>query len=417
MSELTSSEPPSGAAILAGERVAFTGVLASMTHRQAAGLVTEHGGTPVGHVSQLTTLLVVGEEGWPLEADGQPSVKLVQAQSWQQRGAALRILSESEWLSALGLESPARRQQLYTPAMLSQLLGVSVHEIRRWERLGLIRPVRRVLRLPYFDFSEVTAAKRLQHLVSSGIAAEELATSLRRLQAVLPGLDRPLAQLEILARDAQVLYRDAKGWIEPRTGQRVLEFDEETAPAAEPAPVIVPLSVALRHPQHDWSADDWFAEGCRLADEGATAAAAEALRLALMDRPQNAEYHFHLADALYRRGNLQGAIERFYVAVECDHEFIEAWTQLGCVLAEVGDYEAARDALQVALDRHPDYPEARFHLAQVFDRLGQSAEAVRHWRQYLTYDQFGPWADLARQRLKGASVTTLQVADTEPPPE
>ncbi len=55
---------------LSGERVAFTGTLASMTHRQAAELVAQQGGAPPEHVSSKTTLLVVGEEGWPLEADG-----------------------------------------------------------------------------------------------------------------------------------------------------------------------------------------------------------------------------------------------------------------------------------------------------------------------------------------------------------
>ena len=99
--------------LLAGERVAFTGVLASMTHRQASELVEQHGGAAVHHVSQQTTLLVVGEEGWPLEADGQPSVKLLQAQVIQQKGLPLRILSESEWLTALGLESRAAASVVY----------------------------------------------------------------------------------------------------------------------------------------------------------------------------------------------------------------------------------------------------------------------------------------------------------------
>ena len=59
--------------------MAFTGTLASMTHAQAADLVARHGGSAGEHVTRQTSLLVVGEEGWPLEEDGQPSVKLLQA--------------------------------------------------------------------------------------------------------------------------------------------------------------------------------------------------------------------------------------------------------------------------------------------------------------------------------------------------
>ena len=56
---------------LAGERVAFTGTLASMTHREShITRVVEHGGNAGEHVSRQTTMLVIGEEGWPLEPDG-----------------------------------------------------------------------------------------------------------------------------------------------------------------------------------------------------------------------------------------------------------------------------------------------------------------------------------------------------------
>ena len=125
--------PIQSSPVLQGERVAFTGTLASMTHRHAMDLVEQHGGQSSQHVSHQTTLLVVGEEGWPLEADGRISVKLDQARQLHDKGEPVRILSESEWLALLNVEPHERRQlQLYTPAMLSQLLNISVHEIRRW---------------------------------------------------------------------------------------------------------------------------------------------------------------------------------------------------------------------------------------------------------------------------------------------
>src|SRR5262245_66422216 len=61
---------------LAGERLAFTGTLASMTHKDAHARTAECGGSAAEHVSRQTTMLVIGEEGWPLEEDGSPSVKL-----------------------------------------------------------------------------------------------------------------------------------------------------------------------------------------------------------------------------------------------------------------------------------------------------------------------------------------------------
>ncbi|OYW19564.1 MAG: GlcNAc transferase, partial [Planctomycetales bacterium 12-60-4] len=86
-----------------------------------------------------------------------------------------------------------------------------------------------------------------------------------------------------------------------------------------------------------------------------------------------------------------------------DHDFIEAWTQLGCVLTETEEFDAAREAFQIALDRHPEFPDAHFHLAQVLERLGDHAAALPHWRAYLTFDSHGPWADIARQHLTNPS--------------
>lgn len=367
-----------------------------MTHKQAGDLVAQHGGEAVANVTQQTTLLVIGEEGWPLEHDGQISVKLEQAHQLRERGHAIKLMSESEWLQALGLETPAQRQkQLYTPSMLSQILKMSVHEIRRWERLGLIHAVKRVYRLPYFDFQEVSEARRLSELVSGGVPAERIAEGLKRLQTLRP-MQRPLDQLQILAGDHRMLYRDAVGLVDSVSGQRLMDFDPEETGLAEPDVATLPLPKPSPIPR---TAAEWRQEGCRLADEHELAASVEAFRLALVEEPGDASTQYHLAESLYRLGNLWGAIERYYCAVEWDHEFIEAWTQLGCVLSETDQLAAAIDAFEVALETHPDFPDAHFHLAEVLQRSGRADDASRHWEAYLQFDQHGPWAEMAQQRL------------------
>lgn len=374
-----------------------------MTHRQAMDIVELHGGQATQHVAQQTTILVVGEEGWPLEPDGQPSVKLEHARQLHEKGEPLRIVSESEWLKLLGVEPPERKtHQLYTPAMLSQLLNVSVHDIRRWERVGLIKAVKKVYRLPYFEFEEVASARRLCQLAASGVRADQIATSLKRLHSLLPDVERPLAQLEVLSRGMSgLVFRDDLGLIET-TGQRLFDFDPPQEEEATDSPSTIPFRPSLSEvlvDQNKWSADDWFQEGCRLADQNEIAGAVEAFRLATINDHSNPSYHFHLADALYRQKNTRGAIERYHVAVELDHDFLEAWTQLGCVLSEIGDLPGAQTAFQIALDLHPDYSEVHFHLAGLYEQLGQKEEAARYWRAYLNHDQRGPWAEIAREHL------------------
>lgn len=388
---------------LQGERVSFTGTLASMTHSQAAQLVAENGGTATDHISRQSTMLVVGEEGWPLEDNGQPSVKLQQAERWRDAGVEIEILNESQWLALLGLnEHRDEVHRLYTPAMLAAILGISVHVIRGWARAGLIRPVRSVQRLPYFDFREVSSARRLSELLESGVPRKELEESLRRLPSVQRGDERPLEQLSILAHRLGIVLRDEHGLVLPG-GQRLLTFEvTDEQPAAEPEDW---QPLVLRQPQEleqiDEDARDWLVEGCRLYDAEQLPEALQAFRRAAMSSPSSADVHFQLGECLYRMGHVERALERYRCAIEHDHDFLEAWSQVGCLHLELNEYAAARSAFEQALTILPEYPDAHFHLAETLYELDERAEAETHWRTYLRYDSRGPWADLARQRLKG----------------
>lgn len=387
-----------------------------MTHRQAMDLAEQHGGATTHSVSKQTSMLVVGEEGWPLETDGKPSVKLQQVTEWRQQGLDIKVVPESEWLHLLGLEERRRDvHRLLTPAMLSQSLNVSVGLVRHWERIGLIKPVKKVFRLPYFDFQEVACVRRLSELLKAGVSQHELEGSLSRLQSMLPGTEHSLSQLTLLARDHHVVIRDEAGLLEPISRQRLLDFDDESTkamrqgddetgrPETEKASASItsaPCLLVSSSPGLPVSTAGWLERGSHLLEVNRLADAVEAFRCALMSEPSNPETHFHLAEALYREGNLAGAFERFHVAVELDQQYLEAWTQLGCVAAELDQVQSALDAFDIALQAHADYPDAHFHKAELLHRLNRSLEAVPHWQAYLAQDQRGPWAEVARQRLE-----------------
>ena len=182
----------------------------------------------------------------------------------------------------------------------------------------------------------------------------------------------------------------------------------------------IPIRPSLSHEESDrasWSSEEWFHEGCQFIERNEIPAAIEALRLAVVGDPLNPAYHFHLADALYRQRKPDAAIERYHVAVELDHNFLEAWTQLGCVLSETGDQAGAKSAFEIALDVHPDYPDAHFHLAGVLERLDRTDEAAGHWQKYLEFDRRGPWAEVAREKLLGEIDPADSVDDADIPRE
>lgn len=409
-----------GSPALQGERVVFTGTLACMTHQKAWEFVELHGGQSAQHVSRQTTLLVVGEEGWPLEEDGSPSVNLSQAQELIAEGVSIQIIKESDWLALIELKDPGVNvDQLYTPAMLTQMLNVPVSTIRRWERQGLIKPIRKIFRLPYFSFQEVASVRRLSALLESGVNPRDLENSLQHLGKIFNEIDQPLSQLTLLSQDAQLLLKDEHGLIDPRRGQRVFDFGteetqlndltEEELADEESFEGTIEFTEHLKTPElQDRSADEWFQEGCRFLDAGEAKSAIEAYRMALLGHPDMPEAHLHLAEALYLNGNTEGALERYYAAVEWDHDYIEAWTQLGCLHNELGERESALHAFEIALSVHPDYPDAHLHIAEMLNQLNRVEEAVPHWKVYLEFDEMGPWAELARQRLEEYDTEELE---------
>ena len=431
---------------LAGLRVAIVGRLASMSRRDAHKLLRGHGAVPVEASDEDVKLLVVGEAGGGLAAVDELAGAGPAAERLRQAIDSGRVSawSETQLWQRLGLieeETAARR--LYTPAMLADLVGVPLSVVRRWHRRGLIRPLREVCRLPYFDFQEVVTARKLAALLAAGMSPQTIERQLTALAKLVPNVERPLAQLSIILRDKDLLLRAGGGLVDA-SGQMYMDFDQPledeaadswphatlplaaafppahseafTTPMCESPQEMPPLAASAQPPasrggllSSDPTAQPAFcpassASLCQLAmaleDEERLAEAADAYRAAMAAGGPTTEMCFRLAEVLYRMGCLEAACERYYVTLELDEEFVEARANLGCVLAESGRLELAAAAFEGALRFHPDYADAHYHLAQVLNELGRDEEAQTHYRRFLELAPASPWAATARQRVR-----------------
>jgi tetratricopeptide (TPR) repeat protein len=373
--------------ILDDQRVAFVGKLASMARRDAAQLVRQHGAVVVDEPDASVQLIVVGEEDFPLAAIGGQRDWFDQPTQRKIEEGAVEVLTETQLWQRLGLvDAQQGVHRLYTPAMLADLLGVPVAVIRRWHRRGLIVPAREVRRLPYFDFQEVATARRLADLLAAGVSPQAIEKQLEALSRCWPGVGRPLDQLSVIIRGKEILLRQGDGLVEPG-GQFRFDFE---APITEPT--------------HDQAVPSSPEQMCRLAaeleEDGQLAAAADMYRAAMAAAGPKAEICFQVAELLYRLGDLGGARERYYTAVELDEDYVEARANLGCVLAETGQRDLAVAAFEGALKYHPAYADVHYHLARTLDEMQAVGRAEEHWRAFLEQAPDSPWSDEARQRLR-----------------
>jgi tetratricopeptide (TPR) repeat protein len=373
--------------ILRGKRVAFTGRLACLTRAEAARLVRVHGGIFKTTVNEQTSVLVVGQEGWPLQKNGRLTRKLQEVQKLQQSGLAVEILQEQEFLRRLGLERSEEIHRLYTTSQIARLLGFSRDMLRCWIRSGLISPVQTVDGLDYFSYAQVVSAKTLTELTHAGVKSEAIRRSLEQLRRWLPEVDEPLAQLSVLDRNGELLVRHDDALVEPG-GQMVFDFDGQQ---------LEPFSLTI--PQNPKSAQEWFELACQHEDEGRLPQAAESYRQALLAGGPDRDASFNLANVLYALDYKPQAIERYYQALELDQKFVEAWLNLGIVLREQNCKFDARTAFETGLKADPNHPDLHYNLADLLEEVGKHEDACRHWQAYVRHDPASEHGRYARLRL------------------
>lgn len=417
-SELTEAESGTegSAGSLHGRRVAFAGKLGAMNRREAKRVVRAAGGTMSEQVGSDVDLIVIG-------ADQKPSDNYSELLSDGVLEAAgkgrLEIISETEFWQRLGhVEAETDARRLYTPAMLSELLGVPLSTIRRWHRRGLITPFRQVNRLAYFDYEEVASARHLAQLIAAGQSPREIETKLGRLAEMFPSLQRPLSQLSIIMEGQSLLLRQGAGLVEPG-GQMRIDFAalesaglQEVAGNDEVLSFPGSRSVGGSELPDLTTAEEFLEAAIECEDAGDLADAIEVYRSMLLALGPTPDVVFRLAELLYQTGDLSAARERYYLAVELDPEYVEARASLGCVLVELRQWSLAEAAFRGALEHHPDYPDVHFHLARLLDELNRRDEAVESWRQFLRLAPRSPWADEARERL-GLSQPVLEPDEVE----
>jgi tetratricopeptide (TPR) repeat protein len=340
--------------------VVFTGKLSCLTRQAARARVRELGGETANDVTQRTTLLVVGDEGFLSKIDRSRKLRTA-----EQRVPRVEIISEEAFCRRAGLLTTGDLKQNLYPLRGIQKLYPELREdrIRYLEAHGLVSARVKTNAERFYDFPTLLV---LRH------AHQELADG-RPLRGVVQNLH------------------------DEHAGQLTLNF----APRSTPARV-----VAFSRPTGEPTAspEAWFDRGFELDEDPATRSDAQrAYERALELDPTYVPALINLGNLHYGDGRPDEARACFERAVELEPGSAKARFNLANVLHDRREYQAALILYRDAAALTPDFADAFFNLALTCEELELVEEAQRHWRRYLDLDPMGEWAAIAREHLGGAT--------------
>ena len=111
--------------------------------------------------------------------------------------------------------------------------------------------------------------------------------------------------------------------------------------------------------------------------------AVDLITKALAIKPDYAEAHINLGNALQELGKLDEAVASYRKALAIKPEFAEAHNNLGNALQDLGKLDEAFASYHKALAIKPDYAEAHNNIGTALQELGRSDEAAASYHKAL----------------------------------
>ena len=257
----------------------------------------------------------------------------------------------------------------YGAREVAKMLGLSLGQVRAYVKAGFLEPERGPRGELRFTFQDLVLLRTAQGLVSARIPPRRVRKALEKLKSQLPE-GRPLRAVHIRAEGDRIVVGDGDKQWSPESGQVLFDFE-----ARELARKVAPLKVRSSDPT------DWYERGCDLEDSAPKEARAAYARALELD-PDNAAAHVNLGRLLHESGNARAATEHYRRAIELDPGHSTALFNLGVALEDLRMPDEAILAYRTALAADALCADAHWNLAQLYERSGDPAAALRHLRAY-----------------------------------
>ena len=118
-----------------------------------------------------------------------------------------------------------------------------------------------------------------------------------------------------------------------------------------------------------------------MKEKGQLDEAIAAYHQAITDKPNYAEAHNNLGNALKNKGQLDEAIAAYHRAIAIKPNYAEAHSNLGNALKDNGQFDEAIAACRQAIALKPNLPEAHYNLANALKDREQFDESIAAYQQ------------------------------------
>jgi tetratricopeptide (TPR) repeat protein len=267
----------------------------------------------------------------------------------------------------------------YSVRDVERVLLLSRSTIRGLIDVGFVRPARGSRREYRFSFQDLIVLRAARALIEAKVPRKRIRRSLEELRQHLPE-SMPLSGLSICAVGDRVVVREGKNHWQVDNGQYVLGLDVSVENGV--------LHVVDRKEQAKGAksseaknAHDWFDEGLELeADD--PRAASQAYRRAVGLDPGHIDAWTNLGRLLHELGELREAQNIYRRALKhCGTDSVLLFN-LGVLLEDLGHIDQALEAYQTAVGEEPTLADCHYNLARLYESLGKTQHAIRHLGQY-----------------------------------
>ena len=271
----------------------------------------------------------------------------------------------------------------YDTKDLERLFGLPASAVRALTRAGNIQPVRRSGRLHY-SFHDLVVLRTASALRSAKISSQRINKTLQELRSALPE-GSALNKISLTALGNRIAIREGQTLRESESGQYALalEIVEEKGrlhviSRQETPGTPAALSDSAAGAAHAKSADELYARALGLEDSNPQAAQ-KAYELCLKADPNHMDARINLGRLLHLAGRLAEAERVYRVGAKAD-PFIAF--NLAVVLEDLEREPDAIVAYREALALDPQFADAHFNLARLYERAKDPKASLRHLLAY-----------------------------------